>query len=1394
MSDPRPGFLATYNSLTDKHLAGYFSNTRIRRHLQRSGLISRSGRIIPEKEYRLNAMRRDHQKYVQECLARAIFLKVLDMERHHQLEIKRKLENSMRKERVLQKNKVERSRRSVEGASPVHSLHPPVGPRSHYGLHPLVAGEPASHSQMRAPGLADYSGGHPSYQHRFKESSFFKITSCRPHTAPGNMQHPLRLQPLHSSAVVGSVPKTSGSKQKCHMLENDQQLASGGEKTELRLMNSMEYVTGKSPYRLPVINNYVMPVPPPPLQKGDKSVKATRNGMPRGRRFRPPHTPNGLEQLLTKNSGGLPKPSLRSNAFITMIFLGKSVHLSHDDADYKDEVKVCQQHCGGENLCVYKGKLLEGETFQFVSKRHHGFPFSLTFFLNGMQVDRLSSCCEYKHQKRSRLGGRHGYFGFLNVEGASPCYRCIIAMGLDKKPSPPKRKMEKDYEEKQVGSWKGGAHSEPSDSSVEQKSSKDLVLVILPGHEASMETIEEKMETGQEHRGEERKKLLNHETEDSQEDTGKNDYDEDFEAEVNEEGQTSDQRNGMSKSSPDDEEHNLDYEKESENSSQKALQASVSERDESDGYSDSDLEDDKQDRRSAHSLSSTSAQYSSGDDSDVQKMIENVKGKEEYDIKKASDNTAHAQYRSENGENKLFKTEDNQETFTLEKEAIHEAEKTKVQDLPAGEDTEIFHENITSIQHQSPEVNWELRQAGTVESNIKEGGEKNASNKRDSGEKDVLVPLENNMMELENRNEEFPQSDEGSAPDGAFLAEGTRAPDVQKAAEQEARGKQVAGQRQALVEEGRVAEEGDSHADGARRGAARAGDVLPKGEVVAVVPTAGQLAVERVAPAGGATAEGDAKEKETGKGVPGAEVVAGGQKAVTRVMESVGALQEPGSKGEESAGVGGLARREADGAVSGCGEGAGELSGGGEAMEKASGVEKAVGVAEPLLKEAVSDTMSEAEEAAEEGRFAGKGIVEDAVCEGEEAVEDANLAEEEITGVAGLEGAEAVEEAISEGEEAVEKRVALRETLGDTEVCTGREELKPNEFTQLKASGEEKAEMKDAAIGIATSETDRPPEVEERSLPRAEEVVEESVDARKGPVLQAASGLGALVEAGRDPASEGSSLLEQTATAEDEEGSAEALLLENPSLGSKAKADGVMEENLDGPVMGLSAEIDGAEIGGGGVMGGVAGPWELEAAEQGLRECATGQDGVVLGAGRTPGEEVVEEPALPSEGLCESRAGEAAGTAVRKAENGGGPEPVGGAVGLEVAVAGDGWMGDGVGAWERGTRAGAGGQSRMGVAVAEGPAVQGETVQAGAHIEGKESGFSESAQKGKAEGVSEDTQGDSGAQEQRKESPMRGSPDAGAAATDGSCCEDAVNLDAAVVPSIGPQDKEETVL
>ncbi|NXD94481.1 ERIC3 protein, partial [Chaetorhynchus papuensis] len=251
--------------------------------------------------------------------------------------------------------------------------------------------------------------------------------------------------------------------------------------------------------QLPVINPGVVPVPPPGLHGGGRRVAAVRGGLPMGRRFCPTTAFN--EQFLINNTRGFPKSPLCSNAIVTMIFLGKSknVCLSY----YKEEVRVYQQHCGTENICVYKGELLEGDTFQFISKRHQGFPFSLTFYLSGMQVDRLSCCCEYKFQRHPRLRRRHRYFRILHVERGFPCYRCIVAMGLDKKLSTRKRKIEILHEEKHVCSCEHAVHCEPSNSSVEQKSSKYSDLVILPGHETSVETVEETLETGEEYRREE---------------------------------------------------------------------------------------------------------------------------------------------------------------------------------------------------------------------------------------------------------------------------------------------------------------------------------------------------------------------------------------------------------------------------------------------------------------------------------------------------------------------------------------------------------------------------------------------------------------------------------------------------------------------------------------------------------------------------------------------------------------------------------------------------------------------------------------------------------------------------------------------------------------------------
>ncbi|CAI9613747.1 unnamed protein product, partial [Staurois parvus] len=245
--------LSAYNSLTDKHLTGYFNNTRIRRQLQRAGLITRSGRILTEKEYRINAMRRDHQKYIRECLAQAIFQKVLDMERRHQIDIKRKLETFARRERV-QRIKVDHSSRGREETFPAFSPRPPTGPKS---------------------------GANPRRRNYEQSDSSESASSPRPNTAPGQMQRPVRLQPLPAYTSSGNGTKMSaGSRHKHISEEDDQRYHSGTEKDIFKTMNATDHSVGISPYRLPIINNFVMPVPPPP----QKQPKKTMSTMSRGRR------------------------------------------------------------------------------------------------------------------------------------------------------------------------------------------------------------------------------------------------------------------------------------------------------------------------------------------------------------------------------------------------------------------------------------------------------------------------------------------------------------------------------------------------------------------------------------------------------------------------------------------------------------------------------------------------------------------------------------------------------------------------------------------------------------------------------------------------------------------------------------------------------------------------------------------------------------------------------------------------------------------------------------------------------------------------------------------------------------------------------------------------------
>uniref|UniRef100_A0A8C1F7N6 Glutamate-rich 3 n=3 Tax=Cyprinus carpio TaxID=7962 RepID=A0A8C1F7N6_CYPCA len=471
MSHLNQGLISAYNSLADKHLTGYFNNARIRRHLKKVGLITRSGRIVPDKEYKHKLIQRAHQRHVRECLAQAIFHKVLDMERLHQTEIKRKLEEFARRERIY-KMKAERTKRYEDEPMLMLSPRPPTRPK-------------VSHAQHSGP-----EGEH--------SESTESPSSSRPNTAPGTMQRPVRLKPLNSNSATASLKRTSPrhrprDRDRDSSNDTDQPLSYTLDRDVKKHLTTTDFSSTVSPYRLPVINNYVTPVPPL-TKKNERGPRA--NGTLRGRKLRPTTAP-----IAATEPSSLQRTSAQSKVLVSMVYFGKSVHLSHDLMDLRDEVKVFQQHCGGENLCVYKGKLREGEVFQFVSRRHQGFPFSLTFILNGLQVDRLSSCCEFKHRKGSRLGGRHGHFGFCGVEGASPCYKCIIAMGLDKKPTPPQKRMKEEL---------------PTSKSPDAKEATDVDEDIETQSNAELDTPQEmETEPNRETRGQKKTK---------------DDYEEDFEA------------------------------------------------------------------------------------------------------------------------------------------------------------------------------------------------------------------------------------------------------------------------------------------------------------------------------------------------------------------------------------------------------------------------------------------------------------------------------------------------------------------------------------------------------------------------------------------------------------------------------------------------------------------------------------------------------------------------------------------------------------------------------------------------------------------------------------------------------------------------------------------------
>ncbi|CAM4901431.1 unnamed protein product [Rotaria socialis] len=117
---------------------------------------------------------------------------------------------------------------------------------------------------------------------------------------------------------------------------------------------------------------------------------------------------------------------------VTMIYYGPQTVIDSRTnwcQPHGDEIMVMQQHCGGENLVVFKGfKYLE--IFTFESRRHRDYPFAVAIYINGLIDSRISVCCEYKHKHHVRLGSKHGLFAIYDIKKSEPCRTCRLERRL----------------------------------------------------------------------------------------------------------------------------------------------------------------------------------------------------------------------------------------------------------------------------------------------------------------------------------------------------------------------------------------------------------------------------------------------------------------------------------------------------------------------------------------------------------------------------------------------------------------------------------------------------------------------------------------------------------------------------------------------------------------------------------------------------------------------------------------------------------------------------------------------------------------------------------------------------------------------------------------------------
>ncbi|KAL4218277.1 hypothetical protein ACF0H5_023013 [Mactra antiquata] len=418
------GPLATYNSLTDPNLAGFFGNTRMRRHLKKSGLVNRRGEIVSENQYRLNMARKEHKRHVKDLLAQAIVHKTLDLERYRQVEIKKKLEEIAKIEMV-------RRVRATRGRKGDEEVLPYLTPRSM--SRPQSERPSEASSGRRRPRSAPAP---PGKRYQTQKSGYTDpyddVVYVDEDGRPVSPPPPSDRQSFKES--LREVRSDNIDTRHLYALDSEalQQYA-------LKLSKAERGRDGAtSPY-------LISQMPQPPKQDRVRSARssprrsARMSARPQSskkagvrsdsgeRTKKDPSTVEGNLMLHRQEPAMMHQGEVQTLCEITMKYHGPNLTLPRDQHDPTQEVSIDQQHCGGNTLPVFKERLQPGSTFSFVSRRHRGYPFGLTLYIDGRVDCRISTCCEYKHGVKVKLGGKMGHFSLAGITGATPCYKCKLS-------------------------------------------------------------------------------------------------------------------------------------------------------------------------------------------------------------------------------------------------------------------------------------------------------------------------------------------------------------------------------------------------------------------------------------------------------------------------------------------------------------------------------------------------------------------------------------------------------------------------------------------------------------------------------------------------------------------------------------------------------------------------------------------------------------------------------------------------------------------------------------------------------------------------------------------------------------------------------------------------------